>query len=85
MGEATLELNTKQSEWTLPELVDHIRGLSSGNRGGLSQVCMLIKLILVMPATNAVSECSFSAMKRIKNNDPAATQPPYDPVTCTQR
>ena len=32
----------------------------------MSEVCMLLKLILVMPATNAVSERSFSALRRIK-------------------
>ncbi|KAJ8039710.1 hypothetical protein HOLleu_13800 [Holothuria leucospilota] len=44
---ATLEPNAKQSERTLPEVVDHMRGLSPGNREILSQVCTLIKLILV--------------------------------------
>ena len=32
----------------------------------LSEVCKLINLILVMPATNAVSERSFSSLRRIK-------------------
>ena len=32
----------------------------------LSEVCALGKLILVMPATNAVSERSFSALKPVK-------------------
>ena len=31
-----------------------------------SQVAILVKLILVLPATNAISERSFSAMRRIK-------------------
>ena len=31
------------------------------------EVCTLIKLILVMPATNAASERSFSAMRRVKS------------------
>ena len=33
----------------------------------LGEVCTLIKLILVMPATNAASERSFSAMRRVKS------------------
>ena len=33
----------------------------------LAEVCTLIKLILVMPATNAASERSFSAMRRVKS------------------
>ena len=32
----------------------------------MPQVVTLAKLLLVMPATNAVSERSFSAMKRVK-------------------
>ena len=32
----------------------------------LSEVCTLASLILVMPATNAVSERSFSALRRLK-------------------
>ena len=32
----------------------------------LSEICTLGKLMLVMPATNAVSERSFSALKRVK-------------------
>ncbi len=31
-----------------------------------SEVCRLAHLILVMPSTNAVSERSFSSMKRLK-------------------
>ena len=41
-----------------------------------SEVGTLVKLILVLPATNAVSERSFSAMKRIKT---------YLRVTMTQK
>ncbi len=32
----------------------------------LSEVCQLFKLLLVIPATNAVSEWSFSALQRVK-------------------
>ena len=32
----------------------------------VAEVIKLVKLILVMPATNAVSERSFSSLKRIK-------------------
>ena len=31
-----------------------------------SQIAIILKLILVMPATNAVSERSFSALRRVK-------------------
>ena len=36
------------------------------SRSLLSEVVKLINLILVMPATNATSERSFSALKRVK-------------------
>ena len=34
----------------------------------IAEVCTIMKLILVMPATNAMSERSFSALKRVKTN-----------------
>ena len=33
----------------------------------MSQVCKAFKLLLVMPAANAVSERSFSALRRVKS------------------
>ena len=33
----------------------------------MSEVCTLVKLVLVCPATNAVSERSASGLRRIKN------------------
>jgi len=35
-------------------------------RSGISEVVKLLTLILVMPATNAVSEHSASALRRVK-------------------
>lgn len=32
----------------------------------IAEVCTIMKLILVMPTTNAMSERSFSALKRVK-------------------
>ena len=40
--------------------------LSPNERLIISEVCVLLKLILVMPSTNAVSERSFCALRRIK-------------------
>ena len=34
----------------------------------MSQVCKTFKLLLAMPATNAFSERSFSALRRVKSN-----------------
>ena len=63
----TLKGTTSQPEWTLPKVVTYMQGLGRGAREHLASICTLLKLILVMPATNAVSERSFSAMKRVKN------------------
>ena len=41
--------------------------LSPGQDSLLSQVRHLLQLILVMPATNATSERSFDAFRRLKN------------------
>ncbi len=54
---------------TKPDLdacLTYLRGLSSAAKSYFDQVCILVKLIIVMPATNAVSERSFSTMRRIK-------------------
>ena len=44
----------------LQEALAFLQGLSTGQRVFLKQVCFLTSLILVMPATNAGSEWSFS-------------------------
>jgi hypothetical protein len=43
-----------------------VRGMSSAKRSAINQVIVLIKLLVVAPATNAGSERVFSAMKRVK-------------------
>ena len=48
-------------------LHNYLRSLPAAQRSFYSQVCILVRLILVMPATNAVSERSFSAMRRLKS------------------
>ena len=47
-------------------LRDYIRSLSPPVRTNLSEVCTLLKIVMVIPATNAVSERSASAVRRIK-------------------
>ena len=51
---------------TLKESITFLRNLSLNQRVFYKQVCWLACLILVMPATNAASERSFSTMKRVK-------------------
>ena len=40
--------------------------LSPNERLIISEVCVLLKLILVMSSTNAISERSFSTLRRVK-------------------
>ena len=52
---------------TFPEIKSYIVSLTPAVRSSLSEVYKLLKLILVMPATNAISERSASALRRLKN------------------
>jgi hypothetical protein len=47
--------------------IGYLRDLSLPQRALIPAVCTLASLILVMPATNAVSERSFSTLRRIKS------------------
>ena len=49
---------------TLDEIIEFMS--KPGHTGLLSEISTLLKLILVLPATNAQSERVFSALKRIK-------------------
>ena len=49
------------------DINNYLQQLSPAEKALLSQVILVMKLILVMPATNASSECSFSAMRDIKS------------------
>ena len=44
----------------------HIQAMSSAEQLLISQVLTVLHLLLVMPATNASSERSFSALRRVK-------------------
>eukprot|EP00112_Aurelia_sp_Birch-Aquarium-sp1_P011044 Seg2331.1 transcript_id=Seg2331.1/GoldUCD/mRNA.D3Y31 product="Zinc finger MYM-type protein 1" protein_id=Seg2331.1/GoldUCD/D3Y31 len=48
------------------DLIKMLEQLEAPRKSALSEVVLLGKILLVMPATNAVSERSFSALKRIK-------------------
>ena len=51
---------------SIKDILKYLRNISSAQRALLSEICIIAKLILVMPATNAVSERSFSALWRVK-------------------
>ena len=53
-------------KFDMNDLVALFQSLSAPQQLLLSEVCTLGKLLLVMPATNATSERSFSALKRVK-------------------
>ena len=52
--------------YTLQCVVVYLRDLTPIQRVLVSHVCTLVSLILVLPATNATSERSFSTLRRIK-------------------
>ena len=49
------------------DIKSYFQGLVTSTSTLFSEVITLMQLVLVLPATNAVSECSFSAMRRVKN------------------
>ena len=49
------------------DLKIYFSSLSSGQTNLMSQVSRIMQLVLVMPATNATSERSFSALRRVKS------------------
>ena len=48
------------------DIVQHVCTLFLGMRMSITEVCTLVHLLLVMPATNAVSERSASALRKVK-------------------
>ena len=63
----TKEDQCKDSDLTIHNVVKVLANLSIGQQVALSQIFILMKLLLVMPATNATSQRSFSALQRIKS------------------
>ncbi len=59
--------NLKQENFTFKDLVSYFKTLNHAERMLMSEVVKLIKLVIVMPATNASSERSFSALRRLKS------------------
>ena len=54
------------SRYDFADLLDFFQSLGNARKLLLSEICTLGKLMLVMPATNAVSERFFSASKQVK-------------------
>ena len=62
----TLKVNLPAGVSGIKDIIKYVRNLTQVQRDLLSDICTVIKLILVMPTTNAVSERSFSALRRVK-------------------
>ena len=60
------ELQTEKNGEKIKGIVKFLQSLGDTECLLYSMVFQLVKLILVMPATNAISERSFSALRRIK-------------------
>ena len=56
-----------QDDVSLGGIVSYLKTLSSAARSIYSEIVTLVGLILVMPETNATSERSFSALRRVKS------------------
>ena len=51
----------------LSSILEYVGGLRCSQKALMSEVCVLVWLIIVMPATNATSERSFSALRTVKS------------------
>ena len=71
-------------EFDVNDLVTFLQSLNSSRRKLLGEISTLEKLLLVMPATSAVSERSFSALKRVKTYLRLMTEPPPHDVVYSQ-
>ena len=59
--------STKESPLeSLQSIITYLQTLTSAQKEFYSEIIKIVTLILVMPATNAVSERSFSALRRLK-------------------
>ena len=63
---ANLPVMTERND--LPSLLSQSKAMSHAQRSLLHHVCTVTALILVMPATNVVSEWLFSTLRRVKPN-----------------
>lgn len=59
--------STVQIPPTILDIIKYISSLTTAQKQLLSEVCTVMMLILVMPATNATLERTFSALRRIKS------------------
>ena len=58
----------ERTETTLGDIIKCLQKLPRTYKLLISEVIKIVKIMLVMPATNALSERSFSALKRVKTS-----------------
>ena len=63
---AAIALEFELKNFTVYDLIKLFQALDYSRKIAMSEVIKAAKILLVMPATNAISERSFSAMKRVK-------------------
>ena len=73
---------------TWVDIMEYFQSLQASQKALLSQVCNVLKILLVMPATNVTSERSFSALHRVKkllaqHHASTTAEPPHD-IACSQ-
>lgn len=66
LAQTAVSMGHDIERFSVKDLVKLLQDLDNPRRLALSEVIKLGKLLLVMPATNAISERSFSALKRVK-------------------
>ena len=66
LPEVVQAMDYDTSRLDIADLLDFSQSLGNARKLLLSEIFTLGKLMLVIPATNAVSERSFSALKRVK-------------------
>lgn len=76
------ELSTN---FSVHDAVHVLSELSVSGRSAFSGVWKVLKLLLVLPATNATSERSFSALRRLKTYLRTTMTEQFDGSTCPQR
>ena len=53
---------------TFEVIKSYVISLSLVQRTSISEICIIVKLILVSPATNAISEHSASVLRRVQTS-----------------
>ena len=61
-----VQFGRQNGKVSLEDIIKYLRNLNNAQKMFISQVTIVTKLLLVAPATNAVSERSCSALRRTK-------------------